>query len=124
MGPVATHASRLDPRSAVQSLAHAIRSSANLSSGVDIATAAPPAGDTIIFASVPQTIESAYGALSAYLALDKITPLGLANELRDALVFARGDQSQRDAITTRRLIFIKDRCAARPLPPDFCHASK
>ena len=124
MGPVATHASRLDPRSAVQSLAHAIRSSAALSSGVDIATAAPPAGDTVIFASVPQTIESAYGALSAYLALDKITPLGLANELRNALVFARGDQSQRDAITTRRLIFIKDRCAARPWPPDFCHASK
>ena len=66
------------PRSAVQSLAHAIRSSVALSSGVDIAMAAPPAGDTVIFASVPQTIESAYGALSAYLALDKITPLGLA----------------------------------------------
>ena len=49
-----------------------------VSSGVDAATAAPPAGDTIIFSAVPQTVDSAYDALTVYLTLDKITFLGLA----------------------------------------------
>jgi hypothetical protein len=43
---------------------------------------------------------------------------GLSSELRDALVFARGDQAQCDAIITRRLIFLKDRCGPpRTKPP-------
>ena len=120
LGPLASHASRLNPRSSVHALAHALRSSSALSAGVDAATAAPPAGDTIIFSSVPQTIESAYGALTGALALDKITALGLSSELRDALVFARGDQAQCDAILTRRLIFLKDWCGPpRTRPPPF-----
>ena len=45
LGLVATHVSWLDPRFAAQIISHAIRSSAALSSGVDAATAAPPAGD-------------------------------------------------------------------------------
>jgi hypothetical protein len=118
VGPLASHASRLNPRSSVHALAHALRASSALSAGVDAATAAPPAGDTIIFSSVPQTIESAYGALTEALALDKITALGLSTELRDALVFARGDQAQCDAIITRRLIFVKDRYGPpRTQPP-------
>lgn len=110
LGPLASHASRLASRSSVHALAHALRASSALSAGVDTATAAPPAGDTIIFSSVPQTIESAYGALTEALALDKITAPGLSVELRDALVFARGDQALCDAILTRRLFFLKDRC--------------
>ena len=110
LGPLASHASRLASRSSVHALAHALRASSALSAGVDTATAAPPAGDTIIFSSVPQTIESAYGALTEALALDKITAPGLSVELRDALVFARGDQALCDAIITRRLFFLKDRC--------------
>ena len=117
LGPVATHASRLDPRSAAQSISHAIRSSAALSSGVDAATAAPPTGNAIIFSAVPQTVDSAYNSLTAFLALDKVSYPGLAMELRDALVFARGDQAQCDQITIRRLSLIGDRCAFRPLPP-------
>ena len=57
LGLVATHVSWLDPRFAAQIISHAIRSSAALSSGVDAATAAPPAGDAIIFSAVPQTVD-------------------------------------------------------------------
>ena len=78
LGKVATRASRLHPQSPAQRIAHALRSSSALSSGVDAATAAPPAGDTIIFSAVPQTVDSAYDALTVYLTLDKITFLGLA----------------------------------------------
>ena len=62
------------------------------------------------------TIDSAFDALTVYLTLDKISFLGLATELRDGLVSARGDQAQCDAITIRRLHLIGDRYASQPLP--------
>ena len=42
---------------------------------------------------------------------------GLSSELREAIVFARGDQAQCDAIITRRLIFVKDRCGPPKTQP-------
>ena len=116
LGEVATRASRLQPQSPAHRIAHALRSSAAISSGVDAATAAPPAGDSVVSFAIPQTIDSAFDALTVYLTLDKITSLGLATELRDALVSARGDQAQCDAITIRRLHLIGDRYASQPSP--------
>ena len=54
-------------RTPAHGIAHALRASSALSSGVDAAAAAPPAGDAIIFAAVPQTIDSGYDAPTAYL---------------------------------------------------------
>ena len=116
LGEVATRASRLQSQSPAHRIAHALRSSAAISSGVDAATAAPPAGDSVVSFAIPQTIDSAFDALTVYLTLDKISSLGLATELRDALVSARGDQAQCDAITIRRLHLIGDRYASQPSP--------
>ena len=116
VGDSPTRISRISQHFPAHSLAHALRRAVATVAGVDPSVAAAPHGDLIIFMSLPATLEAAFYSLTTTLHVDVASTTGLREELRDALLMQQGNSAQCQAVITRRLIFIADRCD----PPLHC----
>ena len=101
---------RADVRSTVHITGLTLRNQIAKYGGHALPFANGRANDAALAHVLAHAVLSAFDALSDVLALDLVTEIGLQNEIFDAFSFFQGTDTERDAVITRRLEFIDDRC--------------